>query len=1572
MVCRVRYLSSAGIHRREIPGIGALAQAYPLDWLLYASLQCFPRGELPIEMDAMVVMDDRVLILEIKDFNGKLTHNGDQWILNRRRFRSPVQTLAMKARKVKSFLLEKVPDFAYLVDFRVVLTGNATKQNLSTTEQPRVWTLQEAAAISTASGKRRLDNTKLRLTKAYELEKDFERITLNPKMFGPLEAEWDGYRVIDQDFVVHPQKIWCEHRAEQISDSRFKALIRIWAFDNLPAGLNSPERRRFIAGREMRALGRLHELGSWLVERNAILAPIGEEKDEVLTQHFELRRLTAGLTTLDRYLERTAEDLDGDERITAAATLMEIVAELHTQGIVHRDLGPRSVWAASPTRLALGGLMTSQLPDEESLGDWSLVLRGHTGTLPEDADKELAGTGKQRDVYALGRLAFRILTGSAPPLDGAAATAMLPLISPDLPTWFARAISNDASLRYADAREMADGFAALVERSETYAVDQTLIDRHETDDVPYFLWPIVRKLGGPNVYVGRDADNEEITVKIWPGIKRGTSAASDLAMTRLFDGVGRLISSPVPGLPRYVRTGLSRTGPFVGYRFVSGIPLRYAQPKDAEAALRLSNRLVQCVMALHAMGHSHGDIASKNILVCADGQDICLLDLFDMTEVGDGRVRTPAMCPENSAALTHEQLDRYATAKIVRSLLDSAKNGNLAGEIAKLDHELERPRLETLDPIAFALRSALRRMEAQRPPTMNISFKGAARGPFISDDGRYYVRAERVDSRTIEYMIAGIERELKIGVRNDEIINVRYAQANFTGLAQASQHGIPTNLLIEVFDGPDAGLVDLIRFISPIVGSQSTEVADDASVDAAHDVAGQMLDVPRYWQKLLELEGSLQPEVEILQDIGPVRGPTAVYAYERQGQDFDFDTGTTVEVRLPNGRKIGEVNLEQTDAQRLVVDFSDRRLVPGDRVNLVDRRSRSSFDRRMKAVDRILDDEAAIEGLIHYFEPHLSLQAAYLGEEVSEATLDRYRLNRGQRAAFRHVIAYGPVGLLQGPPGTGKTHFIASLVHWLTTEKGARKILIASQSHEAVNNAIEALLDLFKKLGGRRPSLLRIGSKGITDKIRPHHTTSLRERFQSRFENGFRHRVASLGSAIGLKRALVADAVDIDRHLGERVRRLKTLAQAERGPTKSPRRERHRRDAAVRAAAAAFSASAERILGRPIDTSRIDVELDAAFATLLSRHPDISPSDVKKARHLIELSREWSASLASPYRNFEEFLAKTRTIITATCVGVGQTKIRMDRSKYDWVIIDEAARCTPGELAVPIQLGQRVLLVGDHRQLLPMTERAVLNGLRAEMPDTPRHEFERSDFERSYLSRYGRENGRTLTEQYRMAPAICDLVSTIFYEPHGVRLETSPDREADPAFARPFLGLLAAPVTWIDTSEEPDHAEVPAEWDETTFSNEAEAETIMRLLERVAADADLVEALSCGKSETPIGVICMYSAQKARIEEAFSRRPWDVRFRNMIRIDTVDSYQGKENTIVIVSLVRCNDRGDQGHVRIPNRCNVALSRAKERLFIVAARRMWGRIHKRSPMRKVLDHILAGSPGFAIVKARAIQ
>jgi hypothetical protein len=38
-------------------------------------------------------------------------------------------------------------------------------------------------------------------------------------------------------------------------------------------------------------------------------------------------------------------------------------------------------------------------------------------------------------------------------------------------------------------------------------------------------------------------------------------------MTRMFDGVGRLLSTPLPSLPRYVHAGLSPAGPFLAYQF---------------------------------------------------------------------------------------------------------------------------------------------------------------------------------------------------------------------------------------------------------------------------------------------------------------------------------------------------------------------------------------------------------------------------------------------------------------------------------------------------------------------------------------------------------------------------------------------------------------------------------------------------------------------------------------------------------------------------------------------------------------------------------------------------------------------------------------------------------------------------------------------------------------------------------------------------------------------------------------------------------------------------------------------
>jgi superfamily I DNA and/or RNA helicase len=73
------------------------------------------------------------------------------------------------------------------------------------------------------------------------------------------------------------------------------------------------------------------------------------------------------------------------------------------------------------------------------------------------------------------------------------------------------------------------------------------------------------------------------------------------------------------------------------------------------------------------------------------------------------------------------------------------------------------------------------------------------------------------------------------------------------------------------------------------------------------------------------------------------------------------------------------------------------------------------------------------------------------------------------------------------------------------------------------------------------------------------------------------------------------------------------------------------------------------------------------------------------------------------------------------------------------------------------------------------------------------------------------------------------------------------------------------------------------------------------------------------------GFISPYSAQ---VEAAKSRLPasW--------RISTIDSFQGQESDQIILSLVRSNEDGQIGFLRDYRRMNVALTRARQQLWII--------------------------------------
>ena len=140
---------------------------------------------------------------------------------------------------------------------------------------------------------------------------------------------------------------------------------------------------------------------------------------------------------------------------------------------------------------------------------------------------------------------------------------------------------------------------------------------------------------------------------------------------------------------------------------------------------------------------------------------------------------------------------------------------------------------------------------------------------------------------------------------------------------------------------------------------------------------------------------------------------------------------------------------------------------------------------------------------------------------------------------------------------------------------------------------------------------------------------------------------------------------------------------------------------------------------------------------------------------------------------------------------------------------------------------------------------------------------------------------------------------------------------------------LDTPVTWVDTSATDSLEEYVSE--SYGRINRVEAELTLSTLRDYIARIGRQRLLD---ENIDIGVISPYKAQVQLLRRMFRRDAFMRPFRDAITVNTVDGFQGQERDIMVISLVRANEEGNIGFLSDIRRMNVAITRARMKLFIL--------------------------------------
>ncbi|CAB0034085.1 unnamed protein product [Trichogramma brassicae] len=326
--------------------------------------------------------------------------------------------------------------------------------------------------------------------------------------------------------------------------------------------------------------------------------------------------------------------------------------------------------------------------------------------------------------------------------------------------------------------------------------------------------------------------------------------------------------------------------------------------------------------------------------------------------------------------------------------------------------------------------------------------------------------------------------------------------------------------------------------------------------------------------------------------------------------------------------------------------------------------------------------------------------------------------------------------------------------------------------------------------------------------------------------------------------------------------------------------------------------------------SREAIDSPVSFLALHNQIKNMETnSELIKLQQLKDETGELSSVDEKRYRLLkkaaEKELLDAADVICCTCVGAGDP--RLQRIKFNSILIDESMQATEPECMVPVVLGaKQLILVGDHCQLGPvvMCKKAARAGL------------SQSLFERLVV--LGIRPFR-LEVQYRMHPVLSKFPSNFFYE-GSLQNGVCADERKLPKMDFPWPQKDKPMLFYVTQGQE----EIAGSG--TSYLNRTEAANVEKLATKF---------LRSGIKPDQIGVVTPYEGQRAYLVQYMQYHgPLHSQQYQEIEVASVDAFQGREKDIIIMSCVRSNEHQGIGFLNDPRRLNVALTRAKYGIIIV--------------------------------------